>query len=61
MARPKTLEKGDCLTPSFLSAPHELYARGTVEVQGFRCFVHGDDETLFDDAVANWASMVHVA
>ena len=30
---------------------------GTVEVQGFRCFVHGDDETLFDDVVANWASI----
>ena len=33
-----------------------LYARGTVEVQGFRCLIHGDDEAL-DDAVANWASI----
>ena len=52
VARLNAHETGDFLSP-FLSAPHVLYVRVTVNVQGFRCFAHGDNKAMYDDAAVS--------
>ena len=54
-ARQTAHETGYFLTP-FLLAPHVLWVRETVDVQGLRCLTHGDNEAMYDDAVVIWAS-----